>query len=152
AWLRGLAHTALATPAVAHLASRLPHRVVLVADAERVTAVDGTGDGATVSAHAPMAVWREMMAALPPPGRQSMGAAMRADCGFELRGEALAIAQSIPLLELLLEAMRIAANESTGAGDTAAPVALERLASRYLRIDWPAGDHCWIFEEAAGDP
>src|SRR5690606_11722592 len=119
AWLRGLVGSALAEPAVAHLAGRLPHRLVLVADEAGVPVVEGTEDGSTVSAHAPLAVWREMLVALPPPGRQSMGAALRAECGFELRGEPLAIAQSVPLLELLVEAMRGAAS---AAGATAEPI------------------------------
>ncbi len=150
AWLRGLVASALADPAVAHLASRLPHRLVLVADEDGLPVLEGTGDGSTVSAHAPLATWREMLVALPPPGRQSVGAALRAGCGFELRGSPLAIAQSIPFLELLVEAMRTAASEPDAAG--AAPVALERLESRYLRIDWPEDAHCWVFEETAGDP
>ncbi len=151
AWLRGLVASALADPAVSHLADRLPHRLVLVVDEGSLPVTVGTDDGSIVSAHAPVAVWREMLAALPPPGRQSMGAAMRAGCGFELRGQPLAIAQAIPLLELLIEAMRGAASGPAAATEPA-PVALERLESRYLRIDWPVDDHCWVFEEAAGDP
>ena len=154
AWLRGLVASALADPAVVHLAGRLPHRLVLVVDGASLPVVQGTDAGAIVSAHAPLSTWREMLAALPVPGRQSMGAAMRTDCGFELRGEPIPIAQSIALLEQLVEAMRAAANGPVDAAGpaTAAPVALDRLESRYLRIDWPAGDDCWIFEEAAGDP
>lgn len=157
-WLRDLVARALAAPAVSHLAHRLPHRLVLVGDDAEAPVVEPAGTEETVSAHAPASVWREMMVALPPPGRQSVGAALRADCGFELRGSPLAIAQSMPLLELLVEAMRAAVVEQA-AGESAptpanepAPVALDRLESRYLEIDWPEGDRCWIFEEAAGDP
>jgi len=155
AWMRGLVTAALADPAVARLAGRLTQRLVLVVDQAAVPVVDGTGEDSIVSAHAPASVWREMLVALPSPGRQSMGAAMRANCGFELRGEPVRIAQAIPLLELLIEAMRTAAagpDAATASTGPTAPVPLERLESRYLRIDWPANDHCWIFEEAAGDP
>ncbi|MBE0592963.1 MAG: alpha/beta fold hydrolase, partial [Gemmatimonadales bacterium] len=151
AWLRGLVASALVDPAVSHLADRLPHRLVLVIDESSLPVSVGTDDGSIVSAHAPLAIWREMLVALPAPGRQSMGAALRADCGFELRGQPLAIAQAIPLLELLIEAMRAAASGPAEVAEPA-PVALGRLESRYRRIDWPANDHCWIFEEAAGDP
>src|SRR5690606_23640183 len=163
AWMHGLAAPALAEPAVARVAGRLPHRLVLVADGEEIPVVEHAGAPATVSAHAPADVWREMLAPLPPPGRQSVGAALRAGCGFELRGEPLAVAQTLPLLEQLVEAMRNVASgtmpsDANGAesaltaADDAPPVALDRIESRYLRIDWPEGDHCWIFEEAAGDP
>ena len=158
-WLRGLVARALAEPAVAHLAGRLPHRLALFADDIEALVADPAGSFDTVSAHAPSAVWREMMVPLPLPGRQSAGAALRAGCGFELRGAPLAIAQSMPLLELLVEAMReaaaadmAAAGESAPAATQAVPPALDRLESRYLRIDWPEGEHCWIFEEATGDP
>src|SRR5690606_7935818 len=72
-------------------------------------------------------------------------------CGFELRGQPLAVAQAIPLLELLVETMRAAASGPAEAGEPT-PVALERLESRYLRPDRPACHHWWVFEEAAGDP
>lgn len=148
---------ALGDAAIARQLCRLPHRLQLgcgdellaVAPPPDAAASDTAARGGeVVTVHAPAEVWAQMLLPLPPPGRQSAGAAMRAGCGFELRGLPLPVAQSLPLVEALIERMRVAP-----AGEQAASAipALERINSRYLQIDWPPGQSSWVFEESSGD-
>lgn len=165
-------HGALADPAIARLLRRLPLRLQLccgdtllpVAVAPGAVAPDLAADsGERVTVAAPDDVWAAMLLPLPPPGRQSAGAAMRARCGFELRGQPLPIAQSLPLIEALIERMRATPAHPEQAepnGDRQVDgdanradlmPALERIGSRYLAIDWPPGQTSWVFEESSGD-
>ena len=143
-------NSALADPAIARQVERLPHRFVLQSGDETWVAAAGTDTAAEVCAAAPAEVWQDMLQLLPRPGRQSAGAAMRSDCGFTLQGERVAAAQTVPLLELLIEAMRRAANP-TAAVPLPPSTPLERLRSRYLRADGLPGGGGWLFEESAGD-
>ena len=60
--------------------------------------------------------------------------------------------------EAMDEAMDEAMHEAMGEAGCVAPPPrqprprLERIESRYVEVDWPDGDRCWLFEEAAGDP
>ncbi|HRO59273.1 MAG TPA: alpha/beta fold hydrolase, partial [Burkholderiaceae bacterium] len=130
------------------MTARLPHRLVLFADDARlaVPLEVELSDACEVAIAASLPVWNEMLAPVPRPGRQSAGAATR-EGGFEIRGDRLAVAQSLPLVEMLIEAMR--------KPNVAAPACrpqLERIEARYLEIGWPDDDRCWLFEESAGDP
>lgn len=130
---------ALADPALARLVERLPHRLLLVRDGEplAVTPAGHGADAAAVRVEAPAAVWAAMLAPLPAPGLQSAGAAMRSGCGFAIAGPALAVAQSLPLVEHLVERLRAAMNDTV---ECAAPRhALDRLETRYRSIAWPQG-------------
>ncbi len=142
--------TALAEPAIARQVERLPHRFVLQAGEETLVVVPGGASTALVCADAPGPVWQDMLQALPPPGRQSAGAALRSDCGFTLQGERVAAAQTVPLLEMLIEALRRAANPAAVV-PAVSPRALDRLRPCYRRVDGLPGGGGWLFEESAGD-
>lgn len=143
---------ALTDPAIARLAKRLPHRFLLRADGTTLSVVESEA-ACEVSASAPLAVWQDMLQRLPVPGRQSAGAALRSDCGFALEGERIAAAQTLPLLEALIDAMRHAANPTPQAqAPVSASPSLDRLRSRYLRVTDPNGPQGCLFEESAGDP
>lgn len=145
---------ATADPAIARLVARLPHRLALAVGDQALTVCAGPGgDTPGVTARAPAEVWAQMLVPLPPPGRQSVGAAMRSGSGFVLEGAPLAVAQTLPLLEMLVEALRKASHPGQAPAERAQPpIALDRIRSRYVPVEWPAGDRCWLFEESAGDP
>lgn len=142
--------TALADPAILRQIERLPHRFVLQSGEETLVVVPGGEATTVVSAAAPGQVWQDMLQVLPRPGRQSAGAALRSDCGFTLQGERVSAAQTVPLLEMLIEAMRRAA-KPTAAVPATSSLPLDRLRSCYRRVDGLPGGGGWLFEESAGD-
>jgi pimeloyl-ACP methyl ester carboxylesterase len=166
ATLSDLAQRSLAAPTLERLVARLPVGITLAIDSHRIELKAGEP---LVTVRAPLASWQAAIAPVPRVGFQSFGAMTRhAATGCAIEGEALAIAQSLPLLEHLLEAMRGQAS-GTGIGsdshrdsathrDTAAsprPVgaseSLERVRGRYLKLALPGLGNPWIFEESAGE-
>jgi pimeloyl-ACP methyl ester carboxylesterase len=147
---------ALALPVLQADAARCSARIDLVvtdaapaqsSPAYPISLWAGAPGGPAITLSAGAGVWAEVFAAVPPVGRQSVGALRRQCPGFVLEGAELAVAQALPFIERLLEGVRSHLNALPG-GPPLDRSGLEFIEGSYLRLDGPGAD--WVYTERAG--
>jgi len=147
---------ALALPALQADAARCSARIELVVSdaapapsspSRRMSLWAGAPGGAAITLSAGAGVWAEVFSAVPPVGRQSVGALRRQCPGFVLDGADLAIAQALPFIERLLDGVRSHFNALPD-GASLDRAGLQFVNGSYLRLDAPGAD--WVYTERAG--
>lgn len=146
-------HAALAEPALAAAAAQCRARIEWRSVPTQAGALplplllwSGAQDGPQIALCADETVLAELLMPLPPPGRQSLGALRRQCAGFTLQGSELAVAQTLPFIERLLEALRSQFNAMPTAA-SADHAGLAFITGGYLPLG-RTGD--WAYAERAG--
>ena len=154
--LEAAARAALAMPALRADAARCRARIELVVSdpsaeaaqtVRRIGLWGGEPGGPAIALRGDAAIWGEVFAAVPPVGRQSIGALRRQCPGFVLEGDDLAVAQALPFIEALLDGMRCrfhprpaeAPPDRSGLGF---------IQGSYLKLG--DGSEDWVYAERAG--
>jgi len=115
-----------------------------------------SSQGPKVSVVAPLAVWQRSLSSVPAPGFQSAGALVRSNPEFLIVGDSLAVAQSLALLEMLIDAARESLRDGSraewqaNAGAATETESLEAIRGRYLQLALPALGNPWVYEESTG--
>lgn len=110
----------------------------------------GENSGPLIRLRASNELWCEVFAALPPVGRQSLGALRRQCPDFAIEGPELAVAQALPFIEGLLDGLRWQFNGLPQPAH-ADRSGLCHIKGRYLALDAAGED--WVHAEHAGlDP
>ncbi len=147
----GALHAALAVPEVASDAARCALRIELVVlDAtaqQRILLWRGEANAPLIALHASSAVWDDVFAHVPRPGHQSLGALRRQSPGFAVVGDELAVAQALPFIERLLEALRAKLN-APRAEPPLNRSSLAHIKGSYVALD--ASQQDWVYAERSG--
>ncbi len=153
--LKDALERALADPAIATDAAACRIGVTLVSsDAdgaggeERLTLWPGREAAGHVVCRAARAVWQRVFAAVPDVGYQSFGALRRRPGELTIEGGDLHLAQALPLMERLLDALRRGAAPKPDRPRHFD--ALGHLQGRYLPLAGPV--ETWVYSEESGSP
>ena len=93
------------------------------------------------------AIWAKVFDPLPPVGYHSLGA-LRTRCpGFSIEADDLALAQSLPFIERLLEGMRMALDRQVSERGNRWS-GLEHIRGTYLPLE--GSGHDWVYAEQSG--
>jgi pimeloyl-ACP methyl ester carboxylesterase len=160
--------SALAMPEIAADASRCRSQLVLqvceldaanggnggdgdhIGHVESTVLWPGAADGRQIFLRAETSIWERVFQRVPPVGYQSIGAMRRQCPGFILQGGELDIAQALPFIERLIEAMRASLHPAQPNTPNAAGQfeGLSNVRGSYVPVSVPG--HDWVYAEHAG--
>lgn len=107
----------------------------------------GQADGPVIRLWASPAIWQQVFSPVPPVGHQSLGALRRQCAGFFIEADELALAQALPFMERLLEAIRCTLNRPSPV--TTRPWGdLRHITGTYLPLEGSGND--WVYAEHSG--
>lgn len=107
----------------------------------------GQPNGPVIFLRASEVIWGKVFDPLPPVGYQSLGALRRQCPGFSIEADDLALAQSLPFIERLLESIRLMINRKVS-DQVHKWSDLGHIKGTYLALDGP--EHDWVYSERSG--
>lgn len=107
----------------------------------------GQPDGPVIFLRASEVIWGKVFDPLPPVGYQSLGALRRQCPGFSIEADDLALAQSLPFIERLLESIRLIINQQVS-DQVHKWRDLGHIKGTYLALEGP--EHDWVYVERSG--